>query len=91
MVFQICKRYDCCFKPGLRKNPFYFKKTTQLGFSGFFKKHVFFSKKRVFCCWSVKNSSDSKGGPWPPRFLLGPLFGPPSFFLNLPFKFIWLT
>ena len=27
------------------------------------------------------------GGPWPPRFLLGP----PSFFLHFPFKFVWLT
>ena len=31
------------------------------------------------------------GGPWPPSFLLGPPFGPPSFFLNFPFKFVWLT
>ena len=33
----------------------------------------------------------SLGGPWPPRFLLGPPFGPRSFFLNFPFQFVWLT
>ena len=31
------------------------------------------------------------GGPWPRRFLLGPPFGSPSFFLNFPLKFVWLT
>jgi len=31
------------------------------------------------------------GGPSPPRFLLGPPLGSPSFFLNFPFKFVWLT
>jgi len=31
------------------------------------------------------------GGTWSPRFLLGPLVVPPSFFLNFPFKFVWLT
>jgi len=30
-------------------------------------------------------------GHGPPRFLLGPPFGLPSFFLNFPFKFVWLT
>jgi len=34
-------------------------------------------------------------GAWvghaPPRFLLGPLFGPRSFFRYFPFKFVWLT
>ena len=29
--------------------------------------------------------------PTLPRFLLGRPFGPPSFFLNFPFKFVWLT
>ena len=31
------------------------------------------------------------GGPWPPRFLLGPPFATPIFFLNFPFEFVWLT
>ena len=36
-----------------------------------------------------------RGGGWiglgSPRFLLNPPFGPPVFFFNLPFKFVWLT
>jgi len=36
-----------------------------------------------------------RGGGWvghrPLRFFLGPQFGPLSFFLNFPFKFVWLT
>jgi len=32
------------------------------------------------------------GGPCPPpRFLLGAPFGPQCFFLNFPFRFVWLT
>ena len=31
------------------------------------------------------------GGPCPPQIFAWPPFGPPSFFLNFPFKFVWLT
>ena len=40
------------------------------------------------------HSGDSEGGlggPWPTRFLLNPPLAPPVFFLNFPFKFVWLT
>ena len=36
------------------------------------------------------DSMGGLGGPWPPRFLLGPCLVLPVFF-NFPFKFIWLT
>jgi len=56
--------------------------------------------KIVVCGWSdswavnlspPSNSGDSKGGldgPWLPQIFAWP---PPSFFLNFPFKFVWLT
>jgi len=42
----------------------------------------------------VKSSGDSKGGRvghGSSRFLVGPFFGATSFFLNFPYKFVWLT
>jgi len=49
--------------------------------------------KLAVCCYlgPVAILRGGLGGPWPPRFLIGPLFDPPSFFLNFPFKFFWLT
>jgi len=53
---------------------------------------LFFSKS--FGNQIAIDSGGSKGEPgWAmdPRFLLGSPFGPPSFFLNIPLMFVWLT
>ena len=46
-------------------------------------------KSKTMTVFSVVILRGGLGGTWPPRFLLGPLLGHPSFFLNFPFKFIW--
>jgi len=45
----------------------------------------------VLQLWTVEILRDGLNEPWPLRFLVGPPFRPPSFFLNFPFKFLWLT
>jgi len=57
---------------------------------------IFRKAQRAACNGSKRSmrSGNFKGGPgWAmvPIFLLCPLFGPLSFFLNFPFKFVWLT
>jgi len=42
----------------------------------------------LFILHPVAVPTGGLSGPWPSRFLAGPLLGPPSFALNFMFKFI---